>query len=246
MKQKENLKLKLDTYPEQALIFSVSAFQNLKRHAFPRALRVHHVPPLSRETVFADKTVKFGGFKENRLAGQSNALQPAFAHPAHDRRAMHMPEMEGGFTEGQQGGAGGAGAAGRQRFAGSRPARGNARRGYGLGNHLHGGRSPALCLRRLTLNLCCQYPKANMHCQSLFALFAVIGGDQQAPVIIRKLRLFSFSDLIYLLTRYGVLTSGEAGCLFRGGNGGLRKWGIVGIIGKDEGGRMKDEIRPRM
>ena len=52
--------------------------------------------------MFADKTIKLGRFKQDGLAREPDTLETAFVHPAHDRRAMNMPQMLGGFAEGEK------------------------------------------------------------------------------------------------------------------------------------------------
>ena len=77
--------------------------QGIEKGACSHAPReVHHVLSAAGIPVIADKPFQLGGFKENGFARESDALQPAFANPAHDRRAMDMPEMHGRFRERKQ------------------------------------------------------------------------------------------------------------------------------------------------
>jgi hypothetical protein len=69
-----------------------------KKARVPACLKAHHVLPLTRVTVFADKAVKFHLLKEDGLARETDTSEAAFPDPSHDGGAVDVPEMEGGLT----------------------------------------------------------------------------------------------------------------------------------------------------
>ena len=126
--------------PKFLILICLPIQRHRKRRVFPRALRVHHVPPLSRVAVFADKAVKLRRLEQNCFPGEPDALQPPLAHPPHDGGAVHVTQMLGGLAKSQQARTGrGARVNLRFRFGGGRPADRSAP-GIRFDGSFHGGK----------------------------------------------------------------------------------------------------------